>query len=191
MLNDAIRMIAAAVCCDQKRISIPVTPHQALGSVNLLLLQLAAHSEISEAGEAHITVIPRTPDVSAPRFGTLSRELFFLFAGLCAKLNLVLQVNAVEEGVSEDELDALSRALDGVLVYAIKKESRSRNRRTRGVCRRAAARSVHERTGHGIPFGTIHGYARRADGGTRDQRIRRQRGRNRRQPYRTHPAGPF
>ncbi|MBR5423532.1 MAG: hypothetical protein IK108_05915 [Clostridia bacterium] len=122
MLNDAIRMIAAAVCCDQKRISIPVTPHQALGSVNLLLLQLAAHSEISEAGEAHITVIPRTPDVSAPRFGTLPRELFFLFAGLCAELNLVLQVNAVEEGVSEDELDALSRALDGVLVYAIKKD---------------------------------------------------------------------
>ena len=120
MLNDAIRMIAAAVCCDKKQITLQVTPHRTLGSVNLLLLQLAAHSEISDAGEAHITTIPRTPDVSSPRFGTLPRELFFLFAGFCAKVNVVLQVAAVEGDVSADELDALSMALDGVLVYAKK-----------------------------------------------------------------------
>ena len=121
MLNDAIRMIAAALCGEEKQITIQVTPHPALGSVNLLLLQLAAHSEISVSGEAHITPIPRTPDVSSPRFGTLPRELFFLFAGLCAKLNLVMQVNAVEEGVTADELNALSEAIGGVLVYAIRK----------------------------------------------------------------------
>ena len=120
MLNDAIRMIAAALCGEEKQITIQVTPHPALGSVNLLLLQLAAHSEISVSGEAHITPIPRTPDVSSPRFGTLPRELFFLFAGLCAKLNLVMQVNAVEEGVTADELNALSEAMGGVLVYAIR-----------------------------------------------------------------------
>ena len=121
MLNDAIRMIACAFCSEARELRLQVQAAQPLENVKLLLLQITASAEISLNGEAKIRPITRIPDRTTIRFRTLPKDLFFLFAGAAAKLNLVMRTEAVEGGVTRQELQALSDALDGVLVYAKRK----------------------------------------------------------------------
>ena len=100
MLNDLIRILAAALCSEEKKVKIQVTPDDALITAPATLLRLTAYGEVSRAGEAVINPVARVPDHRIPLiYGELPREVFFLYAGMLAKLNLVMQVSRVAEGV--------------------------------------------------------------------------------------------
>ena len=117
MLNDLIRILAAALCSEEKKVKIHVTPDDALIAAPATLLRLTAYGEVSRAGEAVINPVARVPDHRIPLiYGELPREVFFLYAGMLAKLNLVMQVSRVAEGVSPEELENMRRAMDGVLI---------------------------------------------------------------------------
>ncbi len=121
MLNDEIRVIATAFCGEGRELKLQVQADQRLKNVEFLLLQITATADIFLNGEAKIKPILRVPNRTTLRFPALPKEQFFLFAGIAAKLNLVMRTEAVEGGVTRQELQALSDALDGVLVYVKRK----------------------------------------------------------------------
>lgn len=118
MLQDAIRLAAAALCCEKKKTPLKVTPDPALGRVLELLLQFTAYADIAADGGVLLDPPVRAPKNITLRFTSLTKDLFYLCAGLTAKMDLVMHVDTVEGGVSDAELQALSNAMDGVLVYA-------------------------------------------------------------------------
>ena len=118
MIQDAIRLIAAALCGETKKTELRVTPDPALRPVLELILLFSAYAEISVSGRALVDPITRVP-VSAPlRFAVLPKDVFLLFAGIIAKLNVIFRVETVEGGMEKAELQTLSDAIDGILVFA-------------------------------------------------------------------------
>ena len=118
MLRDAIRLIAAALCCERKKTEFTVTPDPALGRAVELVLQLTGRVEISSNGTVLLDPPVRSPRRAMLRFTSLPKELFYLFAGVAAKLDGILQVGEVEGGVTREELQALSNAMGGVLAFS-------------------------------------------------------------------------
>ena len=122
MLNDAIRLLAAAFCCEAKKIEIPVTLEPELGKVLDMLLRLSSVTEVSSAGIAYMQTPVHAPNRITVRCGTLPRDLFFLFGGICARQDIVFFARSVEPDVTREELQALCDALDGVMCF-VKKPS--------------------------------------------------------------------
>lgn len=118
MLSDAIRIIAAALCGEGRRVTLPVTLTPALNPVFDLLLMLSSDAETAGGGTLAVRPIGRAPGKLILRFKALPPELFFLFAGLTAKLNVILRVETTPEGIDDETLETLCRAMGRVLVYA-------------------------------------------------------------------------
>ena len=118
MLNDAVNIIAAVLCGEGKHVFMPVTLTPALNPVFELLLMLSSDAETAGPGEIRVRPIPRVPDKQILRFRELPAELFLLFAGLAAKINVIFRVETVPEGIDDETLDTLCRAMGRVMVYA-------------------------------------------------------------------------
>ncbi len=118
IINDAIQLIAAAMCCETKKTELNVTPDPALRPVLEFILLLSAYAEVSVNGRATVDPIIRVPVNVPMRFSSLPKDVFLLFAGIVAKLNVVFRVETVEGGMERAELQTLSDAMDRVLVFA-------------------------------------------------------------------------
>ena len=118
MIQDAIRMIAAALCGEGKKLEVPAAHDPALAPVLDLILLLTGYAEISLAGKARIQPIARAPVKAVLRFQSLKKEMFYLFAGLVTKLDAVMFVEEIEDGITDAELKTLSDAMNGVFVSA-------------------------------------------------------------------------
>ena len=119
MLQDSIRLIAAAFCGERKKIELSVTPEQALRPAMEYLLRVSAYVQISASGVAEVDPIARLPMSIQLRFFSLPKEDFLLFAGIAAKLNEIFRVQTVEGGIERSELQTLSDAMCGVLVFSM------------------------------------------------------------------------
>ena len=120
MIEDAIRLIAAAICSEKKKTELYITPDPALQPVVDLLMLLSAYADISVTGRTLVDPIIRLPVDLPLRFNSMTKDVFLLFAGFFAKINVVLKVETVEGGVTREELQTLSDAMDGVLAFAKK-----------------------------------------------------------------------
>ena len=116
MLQDAIRLIAAALCCDPRKTTLTVTPAPQLAYVSTLILQLTGYAEVSSKGEVRLTAPVALPPKMTLRFKTLPRDLFFLFAGVAVKLEVVLFADELKD-VAPEDLETLEKAFYGS-VYA-------------------------------------------------------------------------
>ena len=122
MIEDAIRLIAAAICSETKKTELYITPDPALKPVAELLMLLSAYPDISVTGRTLVDPILRLPVDLPLRFNAMTKDVFLLFAGFFAKINVVMRVETVEGGIEKAELQTLTDAMDGVLVFAKKGE---------------------------------------------------------------------
>ena len=124
MIQDAIRMLAAAMCGETKKIKVDVTPDPALRPIMEFILLISAYVQISVSGVAEVDPITHLPQNNLPlRFSGLNKDVFLLLAGVVTKLNLIFRAENVEGGMESAELQTLSDAMDGILVFSKSGES--------------------------------------------------------------------
>ncbi len=121
MINDCIKMFAAAFCV-RSRLKIKVTPSEDTIEAAQFISLLSGRCEIGEyQGVALIKPLKKRPATSCvimvPQAG---RELFFLIAGMAAQLDIAVRFDNVTDGISDGELEHISRVTQGQLRYARK-----------------------------------------------------------------------
>ena len=118
MTEDAIRILAAAMCSDTKKTKVDAVPDPALRPIIEFVMLMSGYVQISVSGKAEVDPLTRIPNISPLRLYNTGKEVFLLLAGVMAKLNIVFLVQEVEGGVTTEELQTLSDAMGGILVFA-------------------------------------------------------------------------
>ena len=121
MIEDCIRMFAAAFCAEQ-RVKIKVTPDTDVYDAACFISLLSGRCEIGEyQGVALIKPLKKRPATScAVMVPHAGRELFMLIAGIAAQMNIAVRFDEIEGEITNDDLRQLSEITQRQLCFGRK-----------------------------------------------------------------------